>query len=105
MKLQIKIDGNLINISINIRPYALTFLKKMTSKYEIIVFTASHKTYANAILDELDPDGEIFQHRLFREHCYPLGHDLYIKDLRILNRNLSSVVLVDNAAYSYAFQL
>ena len=66
MKLQIKIDGNLINISINIRPYALTFLKKMTSKYEIIIFTASHKTYANAILDELDPDGEIFQHRLFR---------------------------------------
>lgn len=30
---------------------------------------------------------------------------MYIKDLRIINRNLSEVVLVDNAAYSYAFQL
>ena len=28
-----------------------------------------------------------------------------MKDLRILNRNLSETVLVDNAAYSYAFQL
>jgi CTD small phosphatase-like protein 2 len=28
-----------------------------------------------------------------------------VKDLRILNRSLSEVVLVDNAAYSYSFQL
>jgi CTD small phosphatase-like protein 2 len=28
-----------------------------------------------------------------------------VKDLRIINRNLSDMVLVDNAAYSYAFQL
>ena len=28
-----------------------------------------------------------------------------MKDLRIINRNLSEMVLVDNAAYSYAFQL
>jgi CTD small phosphatase-like protein 2 len=30
---------------------------------------------------------------------------MYVKDLRVLNRNLSDMVLVDNAAYSYAFQL
>ena len=28
-----------------------------------------------------------------------------MKDLRILDRDLSRVVLVDNAAYSYAFQV
>ncbi len=28
-----------------------------------------------------------------------------MKDLRVLNRDLSSLVLVDNAAYSYAYQL
>jgi CTD small phosphatase-like protein 2 len=27
-----------------------------------------------------------------------------VKDLRILNRELKDIVLVDNAAYSYAFQ-
>lgn len=30
---------------------------------------------------------------------------MYVKDLRVLGRDLSGVVLVDNAAYSYAFQL
>ena len=30
---------------------------------------------------------------------------MYVKDLRIIDRNLSDMVLVDNAAYSYAFQL
>ena len=29
----------------------------------------------------------------------------HVKDIRIINRNLSDIVLVDNAAYSYAFQL
>jgi CTD small phosphatase-like protein 2 len=30
---------------------------------------------------------------------------MYIKDLRIINRSLSEMVLIDNAAYSYSFQL
>jgi CTD small phosphatase-like protein 2 len=30
---------------------------------------------------------------------------MYVKDLRVLDRDLKDVALVDNAAYSYAFQL
>ena len=30
---------------------------------------------------------------------------MYVKDLRIINRDLKDMVLVDNAAYSYAYQL
>jgi CTD small phosphatase-like protein 2 len=30
---------------------------------------------------------------------------VYVKDLRIINRDPAHLVLVDNAAYSYAFQL
>ena len=33
-----------------------------------------------------------------------MKNSFYVKDLRILNRNLEDVVLVDNAAYSYAAQ-
>lgn len=51
MKLQIKVDGVPIKIGINIRPYALTFLKKMASKFELIIFTASHHSYADTILN------------------------------------------------------
>lgn len=28
----------------------------MAEKFEIMIFTASHETYADAILDELDPE-------------------------------------------------
>ena len=57
------------------------------------------------MIDYLDPNHEHVHHRLFREHCYLVPNGPYVKDLRILNRKLDKVVLIDNAAYSYAFQL
>ena len=30
---------------------------------------------------------------------------MIVKDLRIINRHLSKTILIDNAAYSYAYQL
>lgn len=30
---------------------------------------------------------------------------MHVKDLRVINRKETDIVLVDNAAYSYAFQL
>ena len=93
-----------MEINLSIRPYALTFLKKMSKKWEIIIFTASHQNYANAILDEIDPEGTLIHHRLYRQNCSILN-DMYVKDLSLLNRDLSKMVLVDNAAYSYILQM
>jgi CTD small phosphatase-like protein 2 len=94
----------LVDVDLTIRPYALTFLKKMAKKWEVVIFTASHQSYADAILDELDPDGRLFHHRLYRQHC-TLVSELYVKDLSRIDRELSKMVLVDNAAYSYLLQL
>lgn len=38
---------NKIKAGINIRPYAKEVLKRLSSKFELIVFTASHSCYAN----------------------------------------------------------
>jgi CTD small phosphatase-like protein 2 len=70
-----------------------------------MVFTASHESYANAVINYLDPKRDLIQHRLFRRHCDYIEEGYYVKDLRILGRDLSKVVIVDNAAYSYAFQV
>lgn len=71
----------------------------------MIVFTASHSCYADVVLDHLDPTGQLIHHRFYREHCI-VTDGIYIKDLRILsNRNLKDMVIVDNAAYSFAYQL
>jgi CTD small phosphatase-like protein 2 len=56
-------------------------------------------------LDYLDPHNEYIQHRLYREHCHLTADGVYVKDLRIIARDLSQVLLVDNAAYSYAYQI
>lgn len=70
-----------------------------------MIFTASHSCYANEILDYLDPKNQLIHHRLYREHCFISNEGYYIKDLRILGRPLKDILLIDNAAYSYAFQL
>lgn len=87
------------------RPYALDILKELSQYYEIVVFTASHSSYANVVLDYIDPQGYI-QHRLYREHCMPTEEGVYIKDLRVIgNRNMQDMILVDNAAYSFGYQI
>jgi len=99
-------NGDIIEAGINIRPYTMELLEELSKYYEIIVFTASHSCYANVALDYLDPENKYIHHRLFREHCITTEEGLYIKDLRILaNRDLKDVVIVDNAVYSFGYQL
>lgn len=106
MKLPIKFPtGEVIEAGINIRPHAVDILKNLAKNFEVIVFTASHSCYANVVLNHLDPENKYIAHRLFREHCYPTSEGVYVKDLRVINRDLSQMILVDNAAYSYAFQV
>lgn len=98
-------NGEVINAGINIRPFVLDFLRTINKDFEVFVFTASHQCYANVVLDYIDPKGELIHYRLFRDNCINMG-GIYIKDLRIFsNRKLSELILVDNAAYSFAYQL
>jgi len=74
--------------------------------YEVAVFTASHKWYADVILDHIDPKGVYFQHRLYRESCIKTSDNVYVKDLRVINNvHLKDMLLVDNAVYSFGMQL
>lgn len=99
-------NGERIAAGINIRPYAREVLESLAKSFELVVFTASHSCYANVVIDHIDPTKKLISHRLFREHCFETESGMYIKDLRIIgNRDLSQLVLVDNAAYSYYFQL
>lgn len=74
--------------------------------WEVVVFTASCKNYADTILDYLDPDNQYFHHRLYRDTCWKVPDGVYVKDLRVFHQwNLEDIILVDNAVYSFAFQL
>lgn len=81
-------------------------LTEVNKYYEVAVFTASQKWYADVILDYIDPKGIFFQHRLYRESCIKATDNLYVKDLRIIaNVDLKDMILVDNAVWSFGVQL
>ena len=56
-------------------------------------------------MDYLDPDNVMVHHRLYRDDCVSL-EGVHVKDLRVIaNRDLADIVLIDNAAYSFAYQV
>jgi len=61
VRLDIRLQsGNLYNAGFNIRPYTKQMLEVVNKHYEVAVFTASHKWYADVILDHIDPKGKYF---------------------------------------------
>lgn len=96
--------GEVVQAGINIRPYVKECLTAANRDFEVIVFTASHRCYADVVLNYLDPGSQLVHHRLYRENCVQVN-GVFFKDLRVINRSLADLVIVDNAAYSFAFQL
>ena len=97
--------GEKVKAGVNIRPHAVECLTELAKDFELIVFTASHPYYADRVIDILDPNKTLFSHRLFRNNCVHAVNGVYIKDLRVINRDLSTVVIIDNSILSFAFQL
>ena len=97
-----EIDGKSTEFYVLIRPGVSNFLEKMCELYEVIIYTASIKCYANEILKRIDPRNLIF-HRLYREDCTILGSNI-IKNLARLGRDLKDVIIVDNSPLCYRMQ-
>jgi TFIIF-interacting CTD phosphatase-like protein len=85
------------------RPFAKNFIRNMSKHWELVVFTAGLKDYADTILNELDPTGYITR-RFYRDSCtYTEG--VYIKDLKTVQKNvdLAKIVIVDNIPLNFSF--
>lgn len=97
-----EIDGTKHNIYVCKRPGVDEFLRQVSLYYECVIFTASLSSYADPLMDLLDPQ-HVCTTRLFREHCtYHRG--AYVKDLARLGRPLSQVIIIDNSPVAYSFQ-
>lgn len=73
-----------------------------------MIFTAGSYEYTNQIIKLLDPQRKFISRVLARDHTTKFSDDkyeIYIKDLRVLGKNLTRTVFVDNCIYSYALQL
>ena len=45
-----------MDAGLNIRPFAIEALQAANENFQVVVFTASHQSYADAVLDFIDPD-------------------------------------------------
>lgn len=83
----------------------MTFLKRMSKLYEIIIFSERNKAETDAVMDVLDPFSEMVKVRLSRENCMKIRNDVVTKDLRIIDRDLAQTLIIDTEPYSYLFQV
>ncbi|ODV89770.1 hypothetical protein CANCADRAFT_29190 [Tortispora caseinolytica NRRL Y-17796] len=99
---EVKLDRQLaILYSVHKRPHCDEFLRAVHSWYNLVVFTASVKAYADPVIDFLEQDQRYFTNRFYRNHCTPRGGG-YIKNLSLVSDDLTQAIIIDNSPISYA---
>ncbi|WVR06370.1 hypothetical protein IAU60_003401 [Kwoniella sp. DSM 27419] len=83
------------------RPYVDHFLKKVASWYTLVIFTASMPEYADPVIDWLDAGRNLFARKLYRDSCHLQPNGSYVKDLALVEADLSRVCFMDNSPVSY----
>jgi Dullard-like phosphatase family protein len=83
------------------RPHARQFLEAAAQSFELVVFTASQKSYADKVINALDPTGTLIEHRLYRQHCTEC-RGAFFKELGLMGRPLKQCILIDNSPISCA---
>ncbi|CAM6103109.1 unnamed protein product [Calypogeia fissa] len=100
--IMVEVEGKLCSVYVIKRPGVDRFLEAMAKVFEVVVFTASLRKYADPLLDILDQHNSI-RHRRYRESCRQMEGGL-VKDLTMLGRDLCKVIIVDNSPHSYMLQ-
>lgn len=84
------------------RPGADEFIKDLAQYFELVVYTSQLPTYADPILDRLDPQ-RMIQYRLYRDSTnYVKGK--HVRDLSKLNRDLKQVLMITADPDAYSLQ-
>ena len=81
-------------VFVNVRPGAINALKQLSKIYELFIFTASQREYAEPIIDHIAPFIPK-ENRFYSDSCdYCSGYA--VKDLNRLRRPLNRTILIDD---------
>lgn len=79
----------------------------MSKCYNLVLFTASYREYAEKILNKIDSKAEYITNVLSREHCTKYGMT-FIKDFRIVGNKFiqkEDILMLDNKVISFAYNM
>ncbi|KAG0537971.1 hypothetical protein BDA96_03G195100 [Sorghum bicolor] len=85
------IGGHAVTFYVVKRPGVEAFLCAAAEIFEVVVFTAGLQEYASLVLDRLDPDREVFAHRLYRGACRDADDGRLVKDLAATGRRWTAL--------------
>ncbi|KAL2920375.1 Nuclear envelope morphology protein 1 [Polyrhizophydium stewartii] len=97
---EVLIDKHVCLYYVYKRPHVDLFLRKAAEWFKIVIFTASMPEYADPVIDWLDGNRTIVSKRYFRQSC-TARNGTFVKNLEIVESDLSQVCLIDNAPFSY----
>ena len=55
-KIRVMSDNEMLEAGINVRPYVYDCLRSAQKNYMLIIFTASHRSYADVVVDKLEAE-------------------------------------------------
>ena len=87
-----------------LRPGVIHLIRKLYHFFEIDIFTAAIKRYADNIVNKLDPNDTYINYRFYREHCIYEGTKTVKKLIRI-GRELNKIIFVDNIKYNAKYNM
>ncbi|KAG2385917.1 hypothetical protein C9374_003066 [Naegleria lovaniensis] len=88
-----------LKIAVFKRPYLDEFLEVACSLFDVWIFTASDKSYAQPVCEQLLNSKSRFKGCLFRESL-----SKGVKDLSIFNVSMDQIMIIDDDEYNYQLQ-
>ena len=87
--------GNVI-----LRPGLISFLSMIKPYYELISFSSEPDNITKSIIKEIESKEKIFDYNFGREHCV-LCDNILVKDISLIGRDLSNIIIVDDNENSF----
>jgi import inner membrane translocase subunit TIM50 len=81
-------------LTIKKRPGLMNFLKRLSQKYEVVIFSDEDFMFLNGAVENIDPGHQIFLNAFGKESMV-WSNGRYIKDLTYLNRDPKNIIVIE----------